>query len=141
MKAAGSCSYLHNKGKLFILLGAVNMEVNSPRVGDTLLGLEPGQLRTCPRLRATFSLVQAAFAFFQKKPIRRRVFSETDLSFVILACASEGWAASAAIWNHSQIRPPSLILILALFGVKLVQLQQHCRSESLPNAALVANLP
>lgn len=50
------------------------MEVNSPRVGDILLGLKPGQLRTRPRLRAASSLVQTALAFFQKKPIRRKGF-------------------------------------------------------------------
>lgn len=70
--------------------GVVNMEVNSPRVGDILLGLELEQRRTRLRWRAASPLVQTALAFFQKKPIRRRGFAETDLSFVILIGSSEG---------------------------------------------------
>lgn len=70
LEVAGICM---TKASCSFRGGAVNMEVNSPRVGDILSGLLPGQLRTRPQLRAS-SLVQTALAFFQKKPIRRRGF-------------------------------------------------------------------
>lgn len=40
---------------------------STPRVGDILLGLQPGQRRTRPRLRAATSLVQTALAYFSKE--------------------------------------------------------------------------
>lgn len=140
MKAAGSCRYLHDKGKLFILWGAVNMEVHSLRVGDTP-GVVAGAATHASPIKSSLLIGPDCPCLFSKEANKTQgFFSETDLSFVILTGASEGWAASAAVWSRSQIRPPSLILILALFEVKRVQVLQHCRSESFSNAALGANL-